>query len=472
MDEPRPPVDIRAALDRVGDGIVTVDTDWVCTYVNAAAARMVGLDVDRLVGSHIWEQFPFLEGTNIEHHYREAMRTQQVTQFDRDLPAVGIVAEVRVFPAPDGMTIHLRDVTEERQLVAERARLLAEIRESHRARMLFEAVVERTPDFIGLAVVDGPIRYLNPAARALTALPPEQDETELVVRDFQTDEVRKVFEDERLPTLEKDGTPWVGPSELPRFDGGPPVPVRQSVFLIPGAAEDDPPTLATIQRDARPQLAFRDRLRSEAAARRDLLDRLVALQEEERTSIANDIHDDSVQTLAAMDLRLSVLARKVEQSAPQCLPLVADVQRSLGVATDTLRGLLRELETPSLGGALVDAIRDTVEQMLPRAQVAVGVHGAPDVDLPRAERVQAMRCLREAIRRCGARPEMTRLDVTVTDEDDGVGISISHDCHPSEEEVRRGDAALQAHAELIGGTVDCRAQPEGGYVIDFRFPRL
>ena len=57
-----------------------------------------------------------------------------------------------------------------------------------------------------------------------------------------------------------------------------------------------------------------DRLHAVARERTDLSRRLVAAQEEERARIAAAVHDDAVQSLAALDLRLGLLKRQLTAS--------------------------------------------------------------------------------------------------------------------------------------------------------------
>ena len=67
-------------------------------------------------------------------------------------------------------------------------------------------------------------------------------------------------------------------------------------------------------------------------------------QETERSRIAADIHDDSVQSLAAVELRLGLLRRRMVGSAPDLLPMVDQLSHTVRAASDGLRHLLFELE--------------------------------------------------------------------------------------------------------------------------------
>ena len=59
------------------------------------------------------------------------------------------------------------------------------------------------------------------------------------------------------------------------------------------------------------------------------------------------MHDDSVQALAALELRLGMLRRQVEQSDPQLLPGLEASQLTLDTATSRLRHLLFDLDSPA-----------------------------------------------------------------------------------------------------------------------------
>ncbi|MET0997891.1 MAG: GAF domain-containing protein, partial [Marmoricola sp.] len=88
-----------------------------------------------------------------------------------------------------------------------------------------------------------------------------------------------------------------------------------------------------------------DRLRAVAAQRHELARRLVGAQEEERARIAADVHDDSVQSLAAADLRLGLLSRQLAEVAPDLVPGVELVQQTVASVSSGLRDLLFDLES-------------------------------------------------------------------------------------------------------------------------------
>ena len=70
----------------------------------------------------------------------------------------------------------------------------------------------------------------------------------------------------------------------------------------------------------RTALTFRELRVLTKARERALSERLVEAQDDERARIAADVHDDSIQALAAVDLRLRTLLKRLRHHAPEEAP--------------------------------------------------------------------------------------------------------------------------------------------------------
>jgi signal transduction histidine kinase len=89
--------------------------------------------------------------------------------------------------------------------------------------------------------------------------------------------------------------------------------------------------------------------------RRRLLAYLVRAQEEERRSIAGDIHDDAVQAMAAAAMRLELLERKLPD--PELKKLLVPVVEVVRSGIERLRRLMFQLRPPALdAGGLASAL--------------------------------------------------------------------------------------------------------------------
>jgi len=114
-------------LQHVSDGVVVFDANWRVVFVNAQAARLVQRDVQGLVGRVLWEEFPEAADTVFAEVYHRAMRTQRPEELEAYYGPLEGWFEVRVFPAPDGLTVYFRNVDERRAAEEERARLIRQL---------------------------------------------------------------------------------------------------------------------------------------------------------------------------------------------------------------------------------------------------------------------------------------------------------------------------------------------------------
>ena len=120
--------DFKTILDRMGDGFFAVDTDWRITYANDRGreilrAAMVddALDsVDRIEGLDFWDAIPEAVDTVFDERYHEAIATQEDVSFDAYYPPLRTWFDVRAFPSESGLSVYLRDITEERELERQR----------------------------------------------------------------------------------------------------------------------------------------------------------------------------------------------------------------------------------------------------------------------------------------------------------------------------------------------------------------
>lgn len=80
------------------------------------------------------------------------------------------------------------------------------------------AILEYTTDIAGMADVDGRLLYLNPAARELLAIAPNEDVSDLVVRDLHPPEVANMLSDTVIPRVLESGS-WRGETVFVTRDG-------------------------------------------------------------------------------------------------------------------------------------------------------------------------------------------------------------------------------------------------------------
>jgi PAS domain S-box-containing protein len=370
--------------------------------------------------------------------------------------------------------LQLRDITALRELSEQHRQASEELREVHAAGMRFEALVEASSDFIAIAGLDGQVLYLNPGARALVGLDPAVDITQTTIGDYLTPEGIEASLSVEQPAVIRDGR-WTGETTLRDHRGGPPIPVTVSSFLIRDPHTHEPFALATVQRDLSARRDAEEKLRVATAQRRELHDRLVAAQEQERARIAADVHDDSVQALAAVDLRLGLLQRRIREQAPELDPLVRQLQATLSGATERLRNLLFDLEPAELDRGLVEGLRRLHEHVLRETRIEWMLHAA-DVDLPYAEQEQMIRVVKEALTNVRAHADATTVTTVLSAVDGGAEVAVSDDgvgIDPgtvSSPPGHRGLTTMRERVEIAGGWWRLERPEDGGTTVRFWLP--
>ena len=103
-------------LDRVSDAIVALDRDWRLVYMNQAAEKHFGVPPDhQMLGKICWDLFPETTESPIGDKYRQAVAEMKPVEFEAISPVTKRVVTQRLYPSGSGLTIYLRDVSDQRR---------------------------------------------------------------------------------------------------------------------------------------------------------------------------------------------------------------------------------------------------------------------------------------------------------------------------------------------------------------------
>ena len=371
----------------------------------------------------------------------------------------------------------LRDAGER----AAKAALATRLRDQER---LFNRVLEHLPVGVWLFDQAGTILHGNPASLAIWEGPHHVDSDGF-------SHYKGWWADSGLPIAPEDwgaarairhGETSIGERiEIETFSGHRKVILNSAVPL-----HDDAGVLQgcfAVNQDITDLHNTEQRLRRTEHTLRALSQRLLEVQEQERRWIAQELHDDIGQGIAAMRFQL---ARIVEQSQePSARTMAAQALHASDQLNDRLRQIclgLRPLELDDFG--LMAALRSVVASLGSRPALALQLHcEGPEQRYAPSLETAAFRIAQEAISNALRHSACTELDVrvlaqpawlTVTVVDDGCGFSVGGATTPEARARHLGLAGMEERARSQGGKLEINSAPSRGTTVrvSFALPRL
>jgi signal transduction histidine kinase len=210
--------------------------------------------------------------------------------------------------------------------------------------------------------------------------------------------------------------------------------------------------------------------------RRNLLGHLVQAQEEERARIAGDIHDDSIQVMTAVGLRLSLI-RGATGNEEHRLAL-DKLEELVRRAIDRLRNLLFDLHPPVLDAdGLAPALRMSLERIAEETGAEYSVVDRLASEPSPAARLILYRIAQEAFANARKHAEAGRLEVELESSDGGYlvrvrddGRGFSPDDLPRARPGHLGFTAMRERAEMAAGWWRVKSSPNAGTTVEFWVP--
>ena len=253
------------------------------------------------------------------------------------------------------------------------------------------------------------------------------------------------------------------------------------------ATVDGPIEVATVARELNGMLDARARADAEARAlnvaleeSREQLQRLTAgllvAREEERTTIAREIHDTLGQTLTALKMDVAWIGRRLPADVP-----AADKLTAMTFLIDDTIVTVRRIATELRPGVLDDlGLAAAVEWQAQEFEHRTGIHcvlsaGVDDRALDPLVSTAAFRIFQESLTNVARHGHASRVDVTLERlesdlilevHDDGVGIAVAE-----ASSVRSiGLAGMRERAQLVGGGFFISGAPGTGTTVRVRIP--
>jgi PAS domain S-box-containing protein len=213
-----------------------------------------------------------------------------------------------------------------------------------------------------------------------------------------------------------------------------------------------------------------EQLRISDQQRRRLLGAIVSAQEAERRRVAADVHDDSIQMLAAAVIRLGSIRNKITDPALDAR--LGEFSSVLGRSIESLRHLVFELRPPSLDrDGLEVAFRESVLDWVAEEGVSVTVVSKLAAQPTTEERVVLYRIGQEALNNVRKHARARSVSVSLEEVGEGILLRVADDgvgfpcgSRVANSALHFGVASMTERAEQAGGWLRIDHPPSGTVV--------
>ncbi|MEP7257203.1 MAG: PAS domain S-box protein [Flavitalea sp.] len=101
-------------LESIGDAFFALDKNWIVTYWNKEAERLLDRGKEEIVGNDLWFSFPDRIDSESFRNYHIAMEKGQAVHFEDSVPS-GKWFEISAYPTGNGLSVYFKDITNRRQ---------------------------------------------------------------------------------------------------------------------------------------------------------------------------------------------------------------------------------------------------------------------------------------------------------------------------------------------------------------------
>jgi PAS domain S-box-containing protein len=202
--------------------------------------------------------------------------------------------------------------------------------------------------------------------------------------------------------------------------------------------------------------------------------RLIEAQEQERTRIGRDLHDDIVQRLALLSLELE----GVEADIPdvELRDRIGALRNQATQIADDVQLLSHELHSKLDYLGIVEAAKNFCEEFGERQKVEIDFqsHDLP-TGLPTELSLSLFRVLQEALRNAAKHSGVKRFEVRLWGSKGEIELTISDlgagfDTETAIKSTGLGLTSMQERLRLVHGELSINSQPRGGTTIHARVP--
>jgi PAS domain S-box-containing protein len=462
-----------ATLGSIGEAVIATDSEARITFLNPVAAALTGWQPEEALNQPIGNVLRLLNeetGMTADNEVLRVLKEKQVLAVANHVDLVtkdGREIAVEHSAAPIlagegkaiGVVLIFRDVTEmrkQRVATAEQAALL-----------------ELTQDSVFVIDMEGRVQFWSRGAEAMLGYT-KAEAAGRIAHEMLCTEFPKSFSEISAELLQVGH--WEGDLIKTARDGRRVVVAGR--WALQWAKRGQAPSVLVINSDITERKQAEESLVLQKEQLRALAERLQWVREEDRKTVARDLHDQIGQILTAIKMDLSWISRHLPESESEVLARLKESSELINDGVKAVRTICSGLRPGVLDDlGLAAAIEWQASEFASRNGVQCQV-SVPTVDLHLdGERATAtfrifQECLTNVIRHAQAKSVRVALtqengNIMLVVEDDGIGFFESG---LSRSLGSLGLLGMKERAQFCGGDVQISSSPGNGTTVAVRVP--
>ncbi|MBW8865551.1 MAG: sensor histidine kinase, partial [Verrucomicrobia bacterium] len=211
---------------------------------------------------------------------------------------------------------------------------------------------------------------------------------------------------------------------------------------------------------------------------RNLSNKILHTQEEERKHISRELHDEVGQSLTAISVTLGAL--KNNRNPDDHNRTIAEAQKLLQETMETVHRFARDLRPTMLDElGLLPALRSYLKGFGSRTGLRIHFHGNPIAEkLADAQKTVVYRVAQESLNNVSKHAHASRVDMTIRKFNDGICMEIMDDGQSFKPDAlnngrhtgRLGLLGMQERVRLVNGQFKIKPHPGKGTMVRVVIP--
>lgn len=457
----------------ITNGFFTVDRRWTVKYWNKSAEKLLGVPAADILGKNLWEEFAGAIPADFYTIYHNTYIEDIPVHFEEYWGKMGAWFDVITYHCDDTLSVSFRSHTRPAHSGSSERQLKA-------MNELYRFVTEVTNDCLWewdfqtreLFWIDGGHKRVFGYQIVNALIPQSFWENHL----HPDDKMRIITRLHKILTAGSDST-WEDEYRFQRVDGSYAYVHDRGHIIYDadkvasrmiGATQD-----ITVRKSAEIKLLESERklVQERLTRQKEVTHAVLAAQENERSEIGKELHDNLNQVLGAAKLYIE-MAKTDEENREMCL------EKSSGFIVNVIeeiRRISKTLSTPGMVIGLFDSIKNLLNDLIMIHAIKIEFQGAGIDEENLDERLQLtiFRIVQEQLNNILKHAKATHATINLIKQENEIVLRISDNgdgCNILESKKGVGIINIKDRAELYHGSVTTVSKPGEGYELKVVLP--